>query len=378
MASIYLHIPFCDKKCIYCDFYSLESVNNFAPFLNALENEIIISAENYNSEDIETIFFGGGTPSLLKSTDFERILNLLHKKFKISNTAEITTEANPGTVDLEKLKSYRSIGLNRISFGVQSFIESELKFLSRIHSVDEIFKAVLNARKAGFDNLNLDLIFALPNQTFENWKFNLESAIKLNPEHISSYSLIVEPNTPLKNLVDSKIVSPLPQDLEAEFYSETINILDKSGFKQYEISNFSKSGFECKHNLNYWNHSNYIGFGPSAHSFWKNNSEQKRFWNYRNLDKYISLLQNNILPIAGSENLDLNQLFIESVFLGLRKGELNLSLINSIYKKDLTITQKNKLEDFLKDNLIEQDGDKIYLTKKGFSFSDEIATELIS
>lgn len=378
MASIYIHIPFCEKKCNYCDFFSIEDNSSYDLFLEALLKEIEINSEKYNSEIIETIFFGGGTPTLLKTNDFEKILNLISKKFQVSKNAEITTEANPGTVDFEKLKSYRLIGINRISFGAQSFIPEELKFLNRIHSVEEISDAVSLSRKAGFENLNLDLIFALPNQTIENWRYNLNCAIELNPNHVSAYNLIVEPNTPLKNLVDSGIVKTLPQELEAEFYQTTIEILNLNNFKQYEISNFAKENFECKHNLNYWNHSNYISFGPSAHSFWKDGKSTKRWWNARNLKKYISDLQNNILPISGSENLSDNELFIESVFLNLRKGELNLSLIKSMYNKDILNNREKEINSFLADDLITIENEKINLTKKGFVFCDKIAEEIIA
>lgn len=378
MASIYIHIPFCEKKCNYCDFFSIEDNSSYDLFLEALLKEIEINSEKYNSEIIETIFFGGGTPTLLKTNDFEKILNLISKKFQVSKNAEITTEANPGTVDFEKLKSYRIIGINRISFGAQSFIPVELKFLNRIHSVEEISDAVSLSRKAGFENLNLDLIFALPNQTIENWRYNLNCAIELNPNHVSAYNLIVEPNTPLKNLVDSGIVKTLPQELEAEFYQTTIEILNLNNFKQYEISNFAKENFECKHNLNYWNHSNYISFGPSAHSFWKDGKSTKRWWNARNLKKYISDLQNNILPISGSENLSDNELFIESVFLNLRKGELNLSLIKSMYNKDILNNREKEINSFLADDLITIENEKINLTKKGFVFCDKIAEEIIA
>ena len=334
MSSIYLHIPFCETKCIYCDFYSIENRDSLENFLIALDKEIELRATNdFTTEEVETIFFGGGTPSLLSPLQFEKIFNKLYKYFKISPNAEITTEANPGTVSVEKLKSYRTLGINRISFGAQSFFEDELKFLSRIHSVDEIDSAIRNAKSAGFENINLDLIFALPNQTLERWDYNLTRAINLEPNHISAYSLIVEPNTPLIKLVKSGIVKTLPEELDARFYSHTIEKLNQNGFNQYEISNFSKPGFECKHNLNYWNHTNYISFGPSAHSFWKNENSSKRWWNSRSVKDYIDSVQKNIFPVAEIETLTKENLFVESIFLGLRLGELNLSLINSLYEK---------------------------------------------
>ena len=226
MSSLYLHIPYCEKKCIYCDFYSIENMGSMELFLGALEREIGIYAKRYAPlSTFETIFFGGGTPSLLPPSTLENILNTLRSKFRITDDAEITVETNPGTVTLEKLRAYRAMGVNRLSIGIQSFHPDELQFLSRIHSADEAVACVENAHRAGFDNIGVDLIFSLPNQTPERWKENLRRAISLGPKHISAYSLIVEEHTPLFTMVQNKMVSPLPEDVDADMYSATIQMM---------------------------------------------------------------------------------------------------------------------------------------------------------
>ncbi|MDD8018586.1 MAG: radical SAM family heme chaperone HemW, partial [Bacteroidota bacterium] len=227
MASLYLHIPFCERKCIYCDFYSIENMSSMEQFLSSLKKEIVIRSEEFSrQEEIETIFFGGGTPSLLTPQEFEHILTLLHKHYRIQPTAEITCETNPGSVEQQKLKDFHSAGINRVSIGIQSFHEDDLHFLSRIHSSHEAEQAVLSAYRAGFDNVNCDLIFALPKQTPARWNENLQKAIALDPKHISAYALIVEDQTPLAAMVKDKLVQPLPDEEDAEQYQMTIDTLN--------------------------------------------------------------------------------------------------------------------------------------------------------
>lgn len=379
MGSLYIHIPYCDTKCVYCDFYSIENHESKKEFLNSLLKEISIVAQTYSKQDIfETIFFGGGTPSLLSPNELESILLSLNNNFTVSENAEITLEANPGTVNLEKLKSYRSLGVNRISFGVQSFHEDELKFLSRIHSVDQARDAVNLSRKAGFDNLNIDLMFSLPKQTEQKLKYSLNEAFQLSPEHISAYSLIVEPNTPLFNLVKNKIVSPLPPDDDADLYKVTLEEMEKNGFHQYEVSNFCKSGFHSKHNSNYWNHSNYLGFGPSAHSFWKINSNNaKRWWNHRNITQYCNDISNGILPIFSSEQLTTKELLQESLFLGFRSQGIEVKSFNKEYGFDIFTKYSSNINRYIQENLMMFENNMLRLTQQGYMVCDSISESFL-
>jgi oxygen-independent coproporphyrinogen III oxidase len=378
MASLYLHIPYCEHKCVYCDFYSIENLTSMDDFLAALELEIVRRAEEFSQQEtIETIFFGGGTPSLLSPKQLENIFNCLHKYYRIEPNAEITCESNPGTVEQQKLNDFHSVGFNRISFGIQSFYEDDLKFLTRIHSAVEAERAVENAYRAGFTNVNVDLIFALPNQTPERWKENLRRAVALHPKHISSYALIVEENTPLATMVKNKLVAPLPSEEDAELYEITIDTLVTSGYRQYEVSNFALPGYECKHNINYWNHSNYLSFGPSAHSFWKDSSiTGKRWWNVRSIQSYCDSLQRREFPVVGSEHIDEKKFYNEEIFLGLRSKGIDANKLLQLFGTALD-TKKDLLDELHREKFILQKSGRISLTSKGYAVCDEIAGKFI-
>ncbi len=379
MASIYIHIPYCEHKCIYCDFYSIENMSSMERFLQSLENEIRLRSSMVRPGDIvETIFFGGGTPSLLSAPQFERIFSLLHSRFSIAADAEITCESNPGTVELGKLNDFRSVGFNRISFGIQSFHDDDLKFLTRIHSAEEAERAVESAYRAGFGNVSCDLIFALPNQTPERWEENLKRAIALRPKHISAYSLIVEEQTPLAAMVKSKLVAPLPDEEDAHLYEITIDTMTSNGFQQYEVSNFALPGYQSRHNCNYWNHSDYIGFGPSAHSFVKDSPVSgRRWWNVRSIQSYCDMLENNQFPEAGSEAIDRDKFFTEEIFLGLRSTGIDLKKLYPLYGEDVLTARIALLNDLERDGMLIRQNNIISLTSKGFAICDEIAGSLI-
>ena len=379
MASLYLHIPYCEKKCIYCDFYSIENMNSMEQFLTALEKEIRMYAGRFSQGDaVDTIFFGGGTPSLLPPSTMGRILTALRSNYPIRTDAEITVETNPGTVDVERLRGYRSLGVNRLSIGIQSLHPHELAFLSRIHTSEEAVQCVENAYRAGFENVSVDLIFSLPNQTLEQWNENLRRAIALEPKHISAYSLIVEEHTPLFTMVQNKMVSPLPEGLDAEIYESTIETMAEYGYQQYEISNYAKPGYECRHNKNYWNHSNYLSFGPSAHSFWKEGPTQgSRWWNVRSIAQYCESIGKDEFPLGGSEGVDKDMMFSEAIFLGLRTGELNVAMLQQLYGVDILTTHGEKLKSFSDDDLLRIKDRHITLTRKGFLVCDAIAESLL-
>jgi oxygen-independent coproporphyrinogen-3 oxidase len=382
MASLYLHIPFCEHKCIYCDFYSIAPSTSkeeyrllIDKFLFALEMEIRLCAINSRfHESVDTIFFGGGTPSLLHPSEVEKILNLISSHFSIQKDAEITLETNPGTVDKEKLCAFRSAGINRISLGIQSFNNDDLRFLTRIHTASEAKQCMKDVSAAGFENVSFDLIFSLPNQTLPKWKYNLEQAIDLQPVHISCYSLIVEPETSLFRMVQTGQIAAPGTDSDAELYEFTIDFLTSHGFKQYEVSNFARSdapdkpNFKCRHNLNYWNHSNYLGFGPSAHSFWKD----KRWWNTSDITAYIEQLNRHALPLSGAENLSAVQLMEETIFLGLRSEGIDLEQFQIQYARDFLTEYKLIITDLIQFGYALLDGGRFRLTAKGYVVCDEI------
>ncbi len=370
-AALYIHIPFCKVKCIYCDFYSITKKENQIPlFTKCLLKEIDKYKQYAKKWEFNTIFFGGGTPSILPAKYLERILQKLHDTFDTSNVEEITLEANPGEASLQHLKDIKNLGINRLSMGFQSFDDKILKTLGRLHKSEDCFKTFNNARKAGFDNINTDMIFNIPNLSVEEWLQDLNKLIELQPEHISAYSLTVEPSTKLFNLVKrEKLLMPL-EKTDIEQFLLTENILKKNNYNHYEISNYSKKNMECKHNLHYWNLSPYLSFGPSAHSY----DLKKRWWNIRSLDEYIKLISNNKTPIEGSEILSRTENYNEIILNGLRLSDgiqisdlmeyddlINKHTLNKINKKwdCISISDKN-----------------IKLINNGFLFVDEITKDL--
>jgi oxygen-independent coproporphyrinogen-3 oxidase len=376
LASLYIHIPFCEHKCIYCDFYSLAPSGSEAEhrslirqYLSALETEIQLRAEDSRfHESFETIYFGGGTPSLLDPSEVEKILHLLASRFSIQTDAEITLETNPGTVNKEKLTDLRSAGINRISMGIQSFDDNDLRFLTRIHTASEARECVRDAYAAGFENVSIDLIFSLPCQTLLQWKSTLEQAIELQPTHISCYSLIVEPDTPLFRMVQSNQVVSLGVEIDAKLYELTIDFLTTHHYDQYEVSNFAKPNFICKHNLNYWNHSNYLGLGPSAHSFWRN----ERWWNISDVSAYIKRLGEHTFPLSGGEHLTEAQLKEEAIFLGLRSDGIDLKIFHQRFACDLLTEYKPTITELIRQGHARLDGERLRLTSKGYVICDEI------
>ena len=374
MSGIYLHIPFCERKCIYCDFYSIENRNSMDEFVRALHREVEMNREYANHESVDTIFFGGGTPSLLSPTVIAGILDVVHRTFRVEPAAEITLEANPGTVDREKLLAYKSAGINRLSFGVQSFHQDELEFLGRIHSAAEAEECVRWAKEAGFEDVSVDLMYALPQQTLGRWEDNLRRAVGLDVPHISAYSLIIEERTPLARMVNAKLVSPLPSDIEAEMYEFTMAYLAQRGFEHYEVSNYSRPGHCSRHNSNYWNHSNYLGLGPSAHSFWKN----RRWWNVASVWAYIEKVSGGMQPLAGEEFLQAKQLLHETVMLGLRSDGVNIRSVGEKFGPDLPGRMVEFSRQLFERRLAVREGDNLRLTDKGFMLCDEISQLLLS
>lgn len=373
-TACYIHIPFCDHKCIYCDFYSIITSDNINPFLDSLIKEIDFYALKHSeNREIISIYFGGGTPSLMEPDYIEQIINVAKKNFNLSDTAEITLETNPGTVTLDKLKRFKEAGINRISIGVQSFDDEELKFLTRIHDSKTAIETVENAYNAGFNNISVDLIFNLPNQTKKKWKENLIKAIGLPIAHISAYSLILERGTILNKMVLDGRVRLQDADYDANLYETTINYLEKRGFEQYEVSNFTKPGFECVHNNSYWQYGEYFGFGTSAHSF----IDKKRSWNFSSLKKYISEIELNGNAIAGSELITAEKELDEYVMLAFRSSGLKINEFKERFGNSW-LEAKNYYFNLLEEKkLLKTSNGSIVLTAKGYAVCDEILKEIL-
>ncbi|PIW69899.1 MAG: coproporphyrinogen III oxidase [Ignavibacteriales bacterium CG12_big_fil_rev_8_21_14_0_65_30_8] len=373
-TALYIHIPFCKHKCIYCDFYSIITTDNIKPFLSALKKEIEFYSEEYSDGRIITsIFFGGGTPSLMETDYLKEILSSISINFKVSDNVETTIETNPGTISFEKLRSFREIGFNRISIGVQSFDENELKFLTRIHSKDAAIETVEDAKKAGFENISVDLIFNLPNQTNEIWMNNLVQAVKLPINHISTYSLILERGTILNKMVLDGKVALHDSDYDADLYSFTIDFLTQKGFYQYEVSNFCKEGFECKHNNAYWHYQDYLSFGTASHSFMNG----KRWWNYSSLTKYITEINNKESAVRSFEHLTEEEKLNEYVMLSLRSSGLNKNKFSKFFGNEWLKSKKNYFNRLIENNFIENIGGNLKLTKHGYAICDEILKNLL-
>jgi oxygen-independent coproporphyrinogen III oxidase len=368
-SALYIHIPFCDHKCIYCDFYSIITSDNIDPFFSSLKKEIDYYSAKYKDDHYFTsIFFGGGTPSLMCPDDIEDVIIYLKQSFNISPDAEITLETNPGTVTDEKLKHFLAAGINRISIGIQSFDEDDLKFLTRIHNRKTAINTVYNAADAGFNNINIDLIFNLPGQTKEKWLKNLTQAAELPVQHISAYSLILERGTILNKLVLDGIVTMQDDDYDADLYQLTIDFMTEKGFRQYEVSNFAREGFECTHNLAYWRYRDYLGLGPSAHSF----IGGKRWWNYSSLKRYILEISKNAYAEASCEIPDDDQKLEEYIMLALRSSGLNMNELKEKFGSSWYEKNINFIKQLHHENFLSADEDTIKLTSKGYALCDEI------
>ena len=372
-AGIYIHMPFCRVKCMYCDFYSVADRDDAIPaFFEALLKEIDMCETDTSGWIIDTIFIGGGTPSLTPPHQLEKLIRTLDRKFNISQVTEFTMETNPGEAPADSLKAYRELGVNRISMGVQSLEPSLLQFLTRIHGPEEVFKTFDAARQAGFDNINCDLIFNIPGQTIDIWQRDLQRIIDLEPEHMSCYSLTVEEGTQLYQYVNRGKVTMPSNDQSAEFYQWTQSTMTDNGFEQYEISNWSKPNLECKQNLHYWEIEPYLAFGPSAHGF----DGKNRFSNIRNLDGYIKNLGDGNLPRQDDYELSDKDRTNEMIGFGLRiKNGVNLSKIPNMYRKSF---DQSIIENHSKwGNYFIKENDRIKLTSEGYSFADAIAVDMM-
>ena len=382
-AGLYTHIPFCLRKCPYCDFYSITDLSFRPAFLDALASEMNMTRDL--DKVFDTLYIGGGTPSVLDIKAIANIINTAHQCFNITTNAEITMEINPGTVTLEKLKGYRQSGINRISIGVQSFNSSNLDFLQRIHSAEEAQMAIKWAQKTGYENIGIDLIYGIPGQTTSSWLKDLHSAVGFHPQHLSCYMLSFEPGTPMHKDFQNSVFTSLPEDLVCELFETTQSFLSANGYVQYEISNFAQEVIDAseikstlsnvsRHNMKYWNFSPYIGLGPSAHSF----IEPQRFWNYSNVKKYIQELLAGRLPREGKESLSQEQLMIESVYLGLRQAKgIDVDAFDKKFGVNFEKMHAETIADLVKKGLMEFSKTRCSLTSRGMLYLDAIAAMFI-
>lgn len=370
-SGLYIHIPFCRKKCNYCDFYLITNTNILERFLDNLDTEIKLQSQIYGSEKFDTLFIGGGTPSMLSIKQFEKLLNTLNKYFRISSGSEITTEANPEDfTDSDKLKSLRNAGINRISFGVQSFNDDELKFLTREHNAESAIKVIEKAKKE-FDNISIDLIYSLPNQSLINLSRTIDTAVRLDIPHISAYTLIFEKETPIYNMMDRKEIKNNDDKLESEMYLMFSEKLIQNGYEHYEVSNYAKPGFESRHNLKYWEYNDYLGLGPSAHSFFNG----KRWNNFRNIIKYNINLQKNELAIENEHVLSEEEKKTEFIMLGLRSKGVNLLNYKKLFDTDFRDEFKKSVEIISDDKLGFFNSEYFRLTERGYLMVDEICAK---
>lgn len=371
--GIYIHIPFCIKKCEYCDFVSYCNKKEYVPqYINALKKEI---KNNINKEyKITTIYIGGGTPSSIEENYIADIietikLNMNDEDLKDFENIEVTIEVNPGTVNKEKLQVYKKIGINRLSIGLQETHNELLKSIGRIHTYEEFIKTYKLARKIGFNNINVDLMIALPNQTIQDIKENLEKITKLNPEHISVYSLILEEGTPFYNKYNENKIKLPDEELERNMYWYVKNTLENNGYMHYEISNFSKKGFESKHNMNCWNQEEYLGFGVAAHSY----NNRIRYSNTNSIEEYIKG-SNKIIH----EEQTLEDMQKEYMLLGLRKIEgINIQKFKNKFAQNPIFIFKEQLNKLVDEELIIVDGNEIKLTNKGLDLANIVWEEFI-
>lgn len=371
MAGIYIHIPFCRQACHYCDFHFSTNLKTQDEMVNAICQEII-QRSGYVSEKIETIYFGGGTPSLLSHEQLRKISETIKSTFDLSNLSEVTLEANPEDLDIKKSQELKELGINRLSIGFQTFDNGKLNWMNRAHNSEDAEIAFQSAREAGFDNISIDLIYALPNAKNDQWNSDLNQIFELNPDHISLYGLTIEDKTVFgKRKKEGKLVE-LPEDDAAEQYLHAIEALKDQGFEHYEVSNFGKPGFHSKHNNSYWSGVSYLGVGPGAHSF---NGKSRQF-NVRHNARYIKATKssNTFFEI---EDLTETQRLNEQILTGLRRAQgINFEDLKAKFDVDLKTTYSQELEKFQNQDLIVLTNASIRLTTKGFLVADDIALQL--
>jgi putative oxygen-independent coproporphyrinogen III oxidase len=368
-AGLYVHIPFCSSRCSYCDFATGLYQSELAErYVRVLVQEI--RASRHAGQHVDTIYFGGGTPSLLSSSQLAKILTTLHDRFNIDPRVEITLEINPGSVTSEKLRAFRSLGVNRASFGAQTFDDAELAKLGRSHSAADARKTFADLRGAGFENVSFDLIAGLPGQTLAGWQTNIEQALTLRPEHLSFYLLEVHSGTPLAEHIRRGIQPKPDEDLASVMYEWMLAQAPDAGYEHYEISNLCRPGFHSRHNVKYWTAQPYYGFGCSAHSY---DGESRRWSNHRDVLKYMDLVESRGSAVVEEQQLSETDVRAERLFLGMRMMQgVDLRRYRESFGVDLREEHREDLDRFCEAGLVEFDGDLIRLTRTGALLSNEV------
>jgi oxygen-independent coproporphyrinogen III oxidase len=372
LASIYIHIPYCKQKCSYCNFHFRISKNDKGEMLKSIKKEIEMRQSYLNNATINSIYFGGGTPSLLTKKEIKNILNTIYCIFNIDETPEITLECNPDDLDEKQLIAFKKIGINRLSIGVQSFNNADLKFMNRSHNARQATQSIILAKKQGFNNITIDLIYGLPNQSNKNWQENLTKMFNLGIQHFSAYALTVEPKTALKHLIDTKKITPAKEETTVKHFNSLIKRANENDFIHYEISNFGKEGFFSKHNSAYWKNKHYLGVGPSAHSF----NGTSRQWNVSSNKEYIQKIKttNSYFQI---ERLNNQQQYNEYVFTNLRTiWGVELSYIGTQFGKDTQQYFEQQMKNWLIKEKVKMENNNYTLTEKGKLYADAIASDL--
>jgi len=373
MAGVYLHIPFCKKICHYCDFYRIILPDNIKPFISALKKESQVRAEYLAGEDISTIYLGGGTPSVLSINELSEILSAIYKNYSVKEGCEITAEINPDDPDLKWLKGLKKAGFNRISIGIQSWRDEDLKFLNRRHDSAQAEKTLLNTFRAGFENVTLDLIYGLPGLSSEDWAKNLDRSLSFDIQHISAYHLTIEPGTVFGKMKNAGHLTETDEDESNSQFNILTEKTEKAGFIHYEISNFGKEGYFSRHNTNYWKQVNYIGLGPSAHSF----NNFSRQWNIKNVHKYIDAINNGTLCFE-TEELNMKTRFNEYIMTSLRTmWGVDLDYVEKVFDKEGFDYIMNMAGKFIGYGLMKQENKSLVLTNQGKLISDNIISEFM-
>lgn len=368
-AGLYIHIPFCLSKCGYCSFYSIKSINLIPEYIKALKREI--EFYNYYFQSFDTIYIGGGTPSLLTAKQLDEIFIALNKFYKIKSPAEITIEVNPGDVSADYFQSLRSLGINRLNIGIQSFNDNLLKFLGRRHSAKDAVEAIDAARTAGFTDVGFDLIYGVHHQDIKLWKRTLQKALSFSPAHISCYQLSLEAKAPLHKKYGAEGIKLPEEEQQAKFFLTTSEELENAGYIHYEVSNFARNEIlKSKHNMKYWQHVPYLGLGPAAHSFLNN----KRWWNKPSVKNYLREIAEGNMPTENAEELTAEQLQLETLFLGLRtKDGIDLERYKTKYGADLLVDKKTIIEALIKQKLMELKNGFLMPTRSGMAVADSLA-----
>ncbi|MGH2540091.1 MAG: radical SAM family heme chaperone HemW [Actinomycetota bacterium] len=362
-AGIYVHVPFCLTRCGYCDFNAYAGLDELKPrYLRALLREVSLTAPGWDGAEIASVFLGGGTPTTMSPDDLGALLSELTASFEFALDAEVTTEANPDTVDEASLAGLLGAGYTRLSMGAQSFDPVVLQALERLHSPESARRAVAAARAAGYSNVNLDLIYGAHGETLESWERTLEETIALAPEHVSAYALTIEPATPLGRAVARGDVPPPDPDVQADMFQLACSMLRDNGYGHYEVSNWAKPGYECVHNLGYWRRQPYLGLGAGAHSY----RDDRRWWNVRPPEEYLATVERGELPVGGDERLDPSDAYLEEVFLRLRI----LEGVPSSWVDD------DRAEPFLESGLLVADDGALVPTERGMLLLNELVLAL--